>query len=283
MRGRNFMGLPHRSRIADMNRNWIHQQTERNISQFDKAMETSNPDAKAYLCDAKEYLSRISEQCNYLDAAKLINWESCLRKGCAVLDLGCGGGWLAGYLSRLEEVRTVYALDSSKYFVLDMLPQIVRLMGGRQEKIVPIEGLFTPLMFDDGALDLVVASSVLHHADSLEPVLKELKRVLKSDGLLVILNETPSSGMQHVLSLGKAFIKIFLNAAFYRYKPISPSISSSGYLYDPMLGDRDYPLWYWKEAIHRSGFAIVESMDTGLSTVKNVKGRSLVHFVCRGA
>ncbi|MDH4186709.1 MAG: hypothetical protein OEV08_06910, partial [Nitrospira sp.] len=89
------------------------------------------------------------------------------------------------------------------------------------------------------------------------------------------------SGIRHVLSLGKAFIKIFLNAALHRYKPISPSISSSGYLYDPILGDRDYPLWYWKEAIHRSGFAIVECIDTGLATVKNVKGRSLVHFVCR--
>lgn len=266
-----------------MNKSWIHEQTERNISQFDEAMETSNPESGAYLYDAKEYLSRISEQCNYQDAIELIDWKVYLRKDCAVLDLGCGGGWLTGYLSRLEEVRTVYALDSSKYFLLDMMPQIVRLMGGRQEKIVSIEGLFTPLMFDDGALDVVVASSALHHADSLESVLKEMKRVLRSDGLLVILNETPSSGIQHVLSLGKAFIKIFLNTVFHRYKPISPSISSSGYLYDPMLGDRDYPMWYWKEAIHRSGFVIVDSMDTGMSTVKNVKGRSLVHFVCRAA
>ncbi|TKB95380.1 MAG: class I SAM-dependent methyltransferase [Nitrospira sp.] len=269
--------------VASMNKSWIHEQTERNISQFDKAMEVSSPESRAYIHDPKAYLSRISEQCNYLDAVKLIDWKVCLRKDCAILDLGCGGGWLTGYLSRLEEVKTVYALDSSKYFLLDMMPQIVRLMGGRQEKIVPIEGLFAPLMFDDGALDIVVASSVLHHADSLESVLKEMKRVLKSDGLLVILNETPSSGIRHVVSLGRAFIKIFLNAAFHRYKSISPSISSSGYLYDPMLGDRDYPLWYWKEAVHRSGFVIVESMDTGLSTVKNVKGRSLVHFVCRAA
>lgn len=109
-------------------------------------------------------------------------------------------GWLTGYLSKLESVSTVYALDSSKYFLLKMMPKIVMLMGGgRQEKIVPIEGLFTPLMFEDGALDVVVASSVLHHADSLEAVLREIKRVLKEDGLLVILNETPSSGMRHVL------------------------------------------------------------------------------------
>ena len=229
-----------------------------------------------------KYLARISEQCNYLDAIKLVDWKSCLRKDCSVLDLGCGGGWLTGYLSKFECVSTVYALDSSKYFLWDMMPEIIKLMEGRQEKIVPIEGLFTPLMFEDGALDVVVASSVLHHADSLEAVLREIKRVLKRDGLLVVLNETPSSGIRHVLSLSKAFMKIFLNAFLHNYKSISASISSCGYLYDPNLGDRDYPLWYWKEAITRSGFSIVDTVDSGMPTLKKKMGRSLTHFVCRG-
>jgi SAM-dependent methyltransferase len=264
-----------------MNRSWIHEQTEFNISQFDKAMEASCPESRTYIYDPKEYLSRISEQCNYLDAVKLIDWKSCLRKDCFILDLGCGGGWLTGYLSKLESVSTVYALDSSKYFLLDMMPEIVRLMGGRPEKIVQIEGLFTPLMFEDGALDVVVASSVLHHADSLEAVLREINRVLKKDGLLVILNETPSSGIRHVLSLSKAFMNIFRNAFLHNYKSISASISSCGYLYDPSLGDRDYALWYWREALTRAGFSIIDTVDSGMPTVKKKKGRSLTHFLCR--
>lgn len=75
-----------------MNKSWIHEQTEVNISQFDKAMEVSSPEAGTYIRDPKKYLSRISEQCNYLDAVKLIDWKSCLSKDCSVLDLGCGGG-----------------------------------------------------------------------------------------------------------------------------------------------------------------------------------------------
>lgn len=264
-----------------MNKSWIHEQTEVNISQFDKAMEASSPEARTYIRDPKKYLSRISEQCNYLDAVKLIDWKSCLRKDCCVLDLGCGGGWLTGYLSKIESVSTIYALDSSKYFLLDMMPKIVMLMGGRQEKIVPIEGLFTPLMFEDGVLDVVVASSVLHHADSLEVVLREIKRVLKRDGLLVILNETPSSGVRHALSLSKAFMKILLNAFFHNYKSISASISSCGYLYDPSLGDKDYPLWYWREAITRSGFSTIDTVDSEMPTLKEKQGRSLIHFFCR--
>lgn len=265
-----------------MSKSWIHEQTQLNISQFDKAMEASCPESRTYIHDPKEYLARISEQCNYLDAVKLIDWKSCLRKDCSVLDLGCGGGWLTGYLSKFDSVSAIYALDSSKYFLLDMLPEIVRLMGGRPEKIVQIEGLFTPLMFEDGALDVVVASSVLHHADSLDAMLREIRRVLKKNGLLVVLNETPSSGIRHVLSLSKAFLKIFLNALSHNYKSISASISSCGYLYDPSLGDKDYPLWYWREALTRSGFSIFDIVDSGMATVKTKKGRSLTHFLCRG-
>lgn len=117
---------------------------------------------------------------------------------------------------------------------------------------MPIEGVFTPLILEDGALDLVVASSALHHADSLESVLREIRRVLKNGGTLIILNETPSSAIRHALSLSKAFAKMISDAVFRRYKSISPSVSSSGYLYDPLLGDRDYPFWYWREAIGRS-------------------------------
>jgi ubiquinone/menaquinone biosynthesis C-methylase UbiE len=200
-----------------------------------------------------------------------------------VLDLGCGGGWLTGYLSQKESVKTIYALDSSKHFLLEMMPKIIMLMEGRQEKIVPIEGLFSPLMFEAEALDLVVASSVLHHAENLEALLREIKRVLKKDGVLVVLNETPSSGVRHVLSLSKAFLKIFLNASFQKYQSISASISSSGYLYDPLLGDRDYPLWYWREAISRAGFSIIKTVDSGMPTMKTKKGRSLTHFLCRSA
>ena len=63
---------------------------------------------------------------------------------------------------------------------------------------------------------------------------------------------------------------------------MSPAVSSSGYLYDPKLGDRDYPRWYWERALAVSGFSIESVMDTGLPTLKGRKGRPLIHFICRG-
>jgi SAM-dependent methyltransferase len=264
-----------------MNKSWIYEQTDLNITQFDRAMEIYYPESRVYIHDPREHVARICDQCNYLDAIKLIDWNAYFEHDCSIMDLGCGGGWLSGYLSKFESVSTIYALDSSKNYLFDLMPQVVKLMEGRWEKIVPIEGLFTPLLFQDGFLDVVVASSALHHADRLDRVLKEIRRTLKKDGLLFVLNETPSSRVGHMLLITKAVLKIFANVLLQNYKPISQSVSSSGYLCDPYLGDRDYPLWYWKGAIERSGFSIIEHVDTRLPTVKNGKDTSLVHFICK--
>lgn len=266
-----------------MMRNWIHEQTDRNVAQFDRSMETHYPESAAYLHDPARYLERVAEECNYLDAVKVIDWRRYVADNSAVLDFGCGGGWLAGYLSTIDAVRTVCALDASKHFIADIMPEVIKLMQGKAEKIVAVEGLFTPLLLEDESLDVVAASSVLHHADSLEGALKEIRRVLKRDALLFILNETPPSTMRYGLSILKAVTGIFANLILRRYKSNSVAVSSCGYLANPYLGDRDFPLWYWKEAIKRSGFSIIEFIDSGMPTVKGTRGRTLKHFVCRAA
>jgi SAM-dependent methyltransferase len=263
--------------------NWINEQTARGLSQFDQSLEIHHPESKEYTREAVKYLQAICETCNYLDAVKAIKWHDYLKGDLKVLDLGCGGGWLSAYFSSKEQSRKIYALDSSHGFLTNLLPGVIQEMSGVPEKIEAIEGLFCPLLFQDGELDVVLASSVLHHAENLEVLLRECRRVLKPGGYLFILNETPYSGLRHLLSSTKGFLRIFMNLSLQRYYSISPSISSSGYFYDPALGDRDYPIWYWHEAIRRSGFQLAEFLDTGLATLKARSGRSLKHFICRAS
>ncbi|AWI79972.1 hypothetical protein CEW87_11710 [Parazoarcus communis] len=264
-----------------MNDNWIVKQTLSGVSQFDQSMVNSYPDSNEYLQNARAYLSTVGEVCNYVDASKMLDWAGLLPQGAEVLDLGCGGGWLTAMLSRVDSVKTVYALDSSQHFLHKLLPEVMTLMEGNAEKVVTLEALFQPLLFEESYLDAVVASSALHHADNLESVLKEIRRALKPGGLLVILNETPRTGVRFLVSVFVASLRILRNLATRRYMPVSPSISSSGYLYDPDLGDRDYPSWYWLEALTRAGFAVEAVMNTDMPTVKGSKGRPLIHFVCR--
>jgi len=265
----------------EKSQSWITAQALHGISQFDQAMVDSYPDSQISLQGARQYLATIGDVCNYIAAVEQIDWARYFPRDAKVLDIGCGGGWLTAMLSRMDSVKVIYPLDSSKHFLNKLLPQVLELMQGCPEKVSVIEGLFEPLFFDDGALDVVVASSALHHADNLESVLREIRRSLKPGGLLFVLNETPWPGYRHLVSVCAAAVRIARDLLRERYQATSPSISSSGYLYDPKLGDRDYPLWYWHKALEMAGFSVETVVNTGLPTVKGSNGRSLSHFICR--
>lgn len=260
---------------------WVSQQQAIGIAQFDQEMSKAHPELTGYLANASDYVHTIANECNYLHATEMLDWHLYLTGKMKVLDLGCGGGWLSAYLSQFSSVEQIYALDSSKYFLEKLLPNVINVMGGDLQKIEVVEALFTPLLFETNSLDLVVASSAVHHAENLESLLLEIARALKPNGRLILLNETPRGGFRYFISAVMASLRIIKNIAGCQYFSVSPAISSSCFLYDPRLGDRDYPMWYWRKALDISGFTIEEIMNTGLPTIKDGKGRPLIHFICK--
>ncbi len=260
--------------------NWIEEQVARNSRSFDAAMLNENPDAQEYTLDPERYFERVCLQCNYLDAVKALDWAALVPPGARVLDLAGGTGWLTAFLSSMANVREITIVDASRSYLEKNLPVAVRRLAGNAQKIKPAVGYFSPLLFDDSSLDLVVVSSSLHHADCLESVLKEIHRVLMPGGRCLILNEAPVGDLFYLRMMIVTFIRSLACTLSRRYVAVSPSLSGSGILYDPVLGDRMYPRWYWTSAISAAGFRLAEVVDTKLPTVKNGDGLPLVHFVC---
>lgn len=263
-------------------KNWIAEQTERRIAQFDRAVRVHYPESAVFFEDPKEFHRGLTELWNYLDAVRRIDWDKHLPAGAVCLDLGSGVGWLSAFLSKNPRVEKIYALDSSKHFLNVMRPAMESLMGAEGRKIEPIEGFFTPLLFDDRSLDAVVAASALHHADNLEEALVDIHRALKDGGTLFLVNELPHHDLGYLFFLLKGFAAILVRSALRVYRPTSRALSSSGVLDDPHLGDRRYPAWYWRRAIDRAGFELLETHRTGLSTLKaDPASMELVHFICK--
>lgn len=260
---------------------WITEQAKIEIIRIDEQGANNYPDIFKYFRDPFVFLNGLTKQWNYLSAVKMVNWDLYLKEKSVVLDIGGGVGWLSAFISKFAKVEKVILVDYNKYYLTEMAPRIISLMQGRQEKVLLVEGFFTPLLNEDASVDMVLICSSLHHAENLVYLLKEASRVLKKDGLLFVLNETPESTMLFIFNLFKQFIFIFRDVLLRKFRPISVSISSGGIIYDPILHDKTYPLWYFKEAIHTSGFSLVELIKTGLPTLKNKKGPELVHFVCR--
>jgi len=97
------------------------------------------------------------------------------------LDLGTGGGWLAAFLSRKGYLSVGIDLSDTR-FVDDF---------GKEFNLILTDMGMLP--FDDSSIDLISSSSAIHHAPSLKSTLKEISRILKPDGQVVIINEPVSA------------------------------------------------------------------------------------------
>lgn len=260
---------------------WINEQARLSISQFELAMSNREADALNYLANPEKYYHRIAHESNYIDAIKIFDWNKYLSKNANVLDLGGGSGWLSAFLSKYENVEKISLIDSSKYFLEKMAPGIFKIMNGIESKIERIEGLFAPLLVPDETYDVVVICSSLHHAENMEALLIELHRVIKKSGWLIVLNETPFSNVAYFKAVTRVYLSIAKNTMLKRYKIQAPAISSSGFLYDAILGDRMYPLWYWKKAFYKINFRVDKIINTKMVSLKNGKGPELYHFLCQ--
>ena len=98
-----------------------------------------------------------------------------------ILDVGCGRGFYLKIFSLLDGPNTIIGIDKNREY----LSQARSLT--RQDKRVKIKrGSIYKLPFLDGSFDIVVCSEVLEHLTDEKTALKELYRVTKPDGMLLI-------------------------------------------------------------------------------------------------
>jgi ubiquinone/menaquinone biosynthesis C-methylase UbiE len=110
------------------------------------------------------------------------------REHLRVFDLGAGEGWV-GHAAQDDLARQGRTPSITLADVVDMnvttLPHIV------------YDGHTLPMRAD--SYDLVVLVFVLHHASDPETVLREVRRVLRSDGTVVVIESVYTNGMNHAL------------------------------------------------------------------------------------
>jgi len=122
---------------------------------------------------------------------KLIE-RSGIKQGMAVMDLGCGSGAFTSFVAKVVGERgRVYAVDIQPA----MLRQLERkLAKPENQNIANIEIRQTSaydLPFEDGSLDLVYMVTVLQEIPDRVRALREVRRVLKSGGILAVTEFLP--------------------------------------------------------------------------------------------
>ncbi len=117
-----------------------------------------------------------------LDPLKYLK-EKGLKKGMAFADIGCGPGFFVFPASEIVGKKgKIYALDTQQ----EMLNEL--------KKRKPLENVFvlkseeTKLPVQDNSVDIALMVFVLHEVHHPVGFLKEVKRILKSDGKLIVID-----------------------------------------------------------------------------------------------
>ena len=119
----------------------------------------------------------------YRRPAALTRWAA-LRPDWVVLDLGCGNGMLTPYLA--QSVRHVYALDVQPAMIARLRRRLPR---SNWPRVHPLVASAFHLPFPATTFDAVVMLSVLPMLSDVGLALREVRRVLKPSGLLIVGEE----------------------------------------------------------------------------------------------
>ena len=104
-----------------------------------------------------------------------------------ILDVGCGGGKAVQEMARVSVNGKVYGVDYSEAMV-----QLSRKVNKNQIADGHVEirhGSVSSLPFSDSMFNLVTAFETVYFWPSLIDDLREVKRVIKPGGILLIVNE----------------------------------------------------------------------------------------------
>nr|MBP9532880.1 class I SAM-dependent methyltransferase [Syntrophaceae bacterium] len=108
-----------------------------------------------------------------------------LKPGFAVLDAGCGTGRHLRALARLPGLK-IHGIDRNPADVAKAVRALREMPDALSREVSVTSADITQMPFADETFDCVICSEVLEHIPEHEAALKELVRVLKPRGTLVV-------------------------------------------------------------------------------------------------
>lgn len=110
-----------------------------------------------------------------------------------ILDVGCGGGKTVSKLAELAFKGKVFGVDHSRNMVEFSREVNKELIA--KGRVAIVEDSVEKMSFPDDSFDLVTAVETYYFWSSLLDAFREIKRVLKSKGNLLLINEMIKDGI----------------------------------------------------------------------------------------
>ncbi len=176
-----------------------------------------------------------------------------------VLDVGTGFGINVAFLaSWLAKGSAVWTVDPSK----EVLADVEAKMDVESAPLIRFAvATADDLDFADGFFDYVVSVMVLHHLEKLQPALREMARVLKPGGLMVVVDYKPHAS--HELE----FATRHEEADFFKPEAVVRGMERLRMKGRPS----DFGVWYLVEAKKGRASSLPRSARGGRAASRSVK------------
>lgn len=118
---------------------------------------------------------------------EVLRWQTlCGRRPFRLLDVGCGTGTLVNLLAALPEAKLLVGLDYSPVMVRHAAEKVTQSRHAAKAQAVVGEAEHLP--FADESLDVVTCCNSFHHYGHQADVIREFRRVLRPDGVLILVD-----------------------------------------------------------------------------------------------
>ena len=133
----------------------------------------------------------INQRLNYV-AADLIN--NCCKTGASILEIGAGvGGTTTTVLENLNCSNVSYCFTDVSQFFINKAKTIYADYGFLDYNLLDINKDYDVQGFKDNEYDIILCANVLHNSQNIEVNLSKIKKMLKPDGYLIIMEATKES------------------------------------------------------------------------------------------
>jgi SAM-dependent methyltransferase len=171
------------------------------------------------------------------------------------IDLGGGVGCISSTLAKRDAIEKIYCIEVVED-VVKLCQSIVKreILKEKEDKVISVVGDFDNLQLESNSVDFAVSWDSMHHSTDPIKTLKECKRVLKRNGILIIVdrahnNSTPDSEIERMLNI--RYDEDFL---------IKNHRSKDMILTRRENGEHEHRFFEWKKFFHEAGFDLLESV-----------------------
>ena len=182
------------------------------------------------------------------------------------IDLGGGVGCISSTLAKRKNVKKIYCVELVEEAVTMCQPIVKReILKENDNKVISVVGDFDDLNLENNSIDFAVSWDSMHHSMNLVKTLKECKRVLKKNGIFIIVdrahnNSTPDSEIERMLNI--VYDENFLTK-FYRPKGTILTRKENG--------EHEHRFFEWDNFFEGSGFKLIDSVVIKTESDENRK------------